>query len=175
MSTKRKSRIRCDWQKKNLSNYCTQSSTSPNLSDWWLHGFLNVFCVVGHSSVTSCTFPITLCPYKKNTGESGYAPVMTFYSPHQRPAMSTLTAGITIHYVSAGKGFKEPGRSSLHISLCRPVSKIITNTDKLPVGYFFLFIFYLLLLFSFFFSGWCFENTDPDFRAHVLFFVPHLK
>lgn len=58
----------CDWQKKNLSNYCTQSSTSPNLSDWWLHGFLNVFCVVDHSSVTSCTFPITLCPYKKYRG-----------------------------------------------------------------------------------------------------------
>lgn len=58
----------CDWQKKNLSNYCTQSSTSPDLSDWWLHGFLNVFCVVDHSSVTSCTFPITLCPYKKYRG-----------------------------------------------------------------------------------------------------------
>lgn len=89
---------------------------------------------------------------------------MTSYSPCLHAGSSTLTAGITIHYVSARKGCKGPGRSSRHISLSRPVSEIITSTDKLPGSLF--FVFFILLSFIKQVSG---------FRTRVLFLVPYLK
>lgn len=91
-----------------------------------------------------------------------------FFSPCLHPGSSTLTAGITIHYVCARKGCKEPGRSSHHISLSRPVSEIITNTDKLPVSY---FIFY----FHSYKTGWCLENTDAGWGRHELVAGPLLE
>lgn len=101
-------------------------------------------CVVSHSSLASCTFPTTLWLFKKNTKKHlqwnhDMHLKITFCSPHLHPGSSMLTAGITIHYVSAGKGCRGPGRSSHHISLSGPVSEIITCTDKLPGSYFFFF------------------------------------
>ena len=95
---------------------------------------------------------------------------ITFCSPHLHPGSSALTAGITIHYVSDGKGCKGPGRSSHHISLSRPVSEIITGTDKLPGSYF--YFFYLTLYYK---TGRCLGDTDPGFRTRAPFLVPYLK
>ena len=69
---------------------------------------------------------------------------MTFYSQHLQPGSSTLTAGITIHYVSTGKGCEGPERSSHHILLSGPVSEITAGSDKLP-GSFLIFLYSSLL------------------------------
>lgn len=94
---------------------------------------------------------------------------ITFCSPHLQPGSSALTAGITIHYVSAGKGCKGPGRSSYHISLSRPVSEIIAGADKLPWSEFHFFKLSSVK------QADVWGNACPAFRTRVLFLVPHSK
>lgn len=132
-------------------------------------------CVVSHSSLASCTFPTTLWLFKKKKHLQWNHDMhlkITFCSPHLHPGSSMLTAGITIHYVSAGKGCRGPGRSSHHISLSGPVGEIITCTDKLPRSYFYIFFFYCTFFYK---TGRCLETTNPGFRTHVLFLVTYLK
>lgn len=104
---------------------------------------LNGVCVLSsRSSLTPCTYLTTLWLSQKYL--SIYSGIMT-RTPTSAPCSITLTAGITIHYVSAGKGCKGPGRSSRHISPSGPVSEIINCSDKLPGSYFLLFFFYIVL------------------------------
>lgn len=132
---------------------------------------LNGFVCCQPFQPASCTFPTTLWLFTQFLQWNHDMHLkITFGSPHLHPGSSMPTAGITIHYVSAGKGCKGPGRSSHHISLSGPVSEIITCTDKLPGSYFYFF-------YCTFFNktGRCLETTDPGFRTHVLFLVTYLK
>lgn len=132
-------------EKKTFSNYSTQTPTSLNLADRWLRGFffypLNGFVCCQPFQPASCTFPTTLWLFTQFLQWNHDMHLkITFGSPHLHPGSSMPTAGITIHYVSAGKGCKGPGRSSHHISLSGPV----TCTDKLPGSYFYFFLLHFL-------------------------------
>lgn len=90
--------------------------SSPNLSDRWLSGFLNgfLFCQLFHRDPSHPPYnPTASLPPKKYY----FAPIMTLNSPCLCFDSSSLTAGITIHYVSAGRAFKGPRRGSHHVSV----------------------------------------------------------
>lgn len=85
---------------------------------------------------------------------------ITSYSRRVHPSDSTMTAGIRIHYISPNGTSERLGRRSPHFLPARPVSEIITVTEKL--------------------TGFCLqkkddaENIDPGFRTRVMLLVPSL-
>ena len=89
---------------------------------------------------------------------------ITFYSPHLHLGSSRWQLASQFIMSLLEKGCKGPGRSSHHISLSRPVSEIITGTDKLPGSYFLFIYFYSALLYE---TGRCYGHTDPGFRTRV--------
>lgn len=152
MSLKKKGRqgkktSQCDWRrKKTFSNYSTRSPASLNLSVWWLHGFffftpLNGFLCcqpfqrdLPHLPHNPLTFIKYIC------GGIAVWASKSLSIPH---ICTSAAAADSWHHNSLclcrKKGCKGPRRSSRHISLSRPVSEIISGTDKLPGSYFYFF------------------------------------
>lgn len=176
MSLKKKGRqgkktSQCDWRrKKTFSNYSTRSPASLNLSVWWLHGFffftpLNGFLCcqpfqrdLPHLPHNPLTFIKYIC------GGIAVWASKSLSIPH---ICTSAAAADSWHHNSLclcrKKGCKGPRRSSHHISLSRPVSEIISGTDKLPGSYFYFF-FYSALLYE---TGRRYRHTDPGFRTRV--------
>lgn len=155
-----------------FSNYSTRSPTSLNLSEWWLHRFvtpLNGFlCCQPFRRDLLHLPPQPLSAFQKNLHlqwNRGMHLQMTFYSQRLHPGSSRLTAGITIHYVSAGRKKRlQRAREKLApyftIETCQ-WNNLLALTRCQGV---FTFIFYFTLVYK---TGICLENTDPGFRARV--------
>lgn len=144
----RKHRSVTDGEKKTFSNYSTRSPASLNPSVWWLHGFFFFTPLNGFLCCQPFQRDLPHLPHNPLTFiKYIYGGIAVWASkslsiPH---ICTSAAAADSWHHNSLclcrKKGCKGPRRSSHHISLSRPVSEIISGTDKLPGSYFYFFLF----------------------------------
>lgn len=137
-----------------------------NPTDWWPREFLSFVFFSGCQPVHRDSSHLDQNPpwppqeekKKKNCTNNDFEFAVSGFES------STLTAGITVHYVSDWKGWEGPERGSHRVVGV----EIITGADRLPASSVFMFLL----------SGKradVMKNTDSAFRTRVALPVPYLK